>query len=296
MRPSPLQITYQRNMVSGMVVAALLSIGLAFWIITLDDQSVQTRRMESAAFTIENIIISDTSMIIHEDHPAKTILARMNPFADEHIGFLGFTNLRPRKDMPILPLNPPLVMTTDPEQATEAFPEVTSFSLTPGDDTGIYIPYGYILDPSRIASLSKNTDSRFVDHPCTVLTKVDPQYPYVAQDAGKEGQVTVVVSLDDEGHMTSLPADMAQEFADRGCRIHAVQYEVSASMSRTVEVAVIKEAPPDWFFAANLLKVISEWRFDPWVVDGTPVSSFMTISYQYRLSGSSGYQIFQSLR
>ena len=117
---------------------------------------------------------------------------------------------------------------------------------------------------------------RPVDKPPTVSFSVEPCYPYVARDAGKEGVVVILIPLDVYGR-TSLFSRAEKDSLMLLC--------YSIKRLDSFHVAIIEGYPDDWFFVSNLLKVIPRWRFLPSVIMGKPVRSTITIKYAYVLSG-----------
>jgi TonB family protein len=78
---------------------------------------------------------------------------------------------------------------------------------------------------------------------------VDPRYPPAARAGGRQGTVVLEAVLGEAGCVRS--------------------------------VTILKGATADMDLAA--LRAVSEWRYTPTLVDGVPVSVFMTVTVNYRL-------------
>jgi hypothetical protein len=110
-----------------------------------------------------------------------------------------------------------------------------------------------------------------------VLVKQDPEYPMVARKARKEGEVKILVYVDEHGVLTPFPSEIV-----RDKRVKPLQYVIDGH-PQTLEYCVISEEPRDWFFAKNLIKVLPVWRFAPKTAMGAPVGDFLVIGYKYCL-------------
>jgi hypothetical protein len=145
---------------------------------------------------------------------------------------------------------------------------------------GAYVPddgdYLYMIEPAVEP----------VNRPCNVFEKVDPKYPIVAIDAQKEGEVVVIIPLDADGNKTVFPIGIAQEFEADGYRVYLRKYKVYGYQKRIFNVAVVYEEPTDWFFASNLLKAVSQWKFTPTIENGMAVASYISIRCYYCLGNN----------
>ena len=109
----------------------------------------------------------------------------------------------------------------------------------------------------------------------TVVRKTDPEYPRVADDAGKEGRVSILVYVDEYGELARFPSDIA-----KNSRVKLLEFETDG-YKQTMEYCVVVEQPQGWFFAKNLLKVLPTWRFLPEVHQGVPSGDFLVVTYHY---------------
>ena len=141
-----------------------------------------------------------------------------------------------------------------------------------GGEKGLFLPEDYttasLLLPPEVVRPPANRD---ID----VVYKLDPEYPFVARDAGKEGGITVLVYIDSTGELSTFPPWIAGE------GIQTLEYTVG-NRTKVFNYAV-KEDPPDWFFAQNFIKVLRTWVFAPRIVDGNPVNSLLRIKYRFCL-------------
>jgi hypothetical protein len=109
------------------------------------------------------------------------------------------------------------------------------------------------------------------------MNRVDPEYPFVALDAGREGEVIILLYVDVNG----LPAKFPSWLQGDNIGVYSFQthgIEHSANFA-------IKEEPKGWFFGANLLKVLPQWSFAPRIENGQPVNSLLRIRYRFCLGG-----------
>lgn len=280
---------YQINMLWGQVCVlgftSLLVIALTVSEY-LTGSTKQKRR-----FIKSPLVLQDGTQVSREDKKTLNTLATLNPYARQHEGFLGFKDLRPSKTGSILPLPVPPITINQLSVEIPPSDVYPSFSIEEGNDTGFFIPRDVEIVDANLFSKKIKNDQQVVNHPCSVLTKVDPEYPYVAREKNKEGTVAVIVPIDPSGYIGTLSEDILQDFKARGYRIVTVEYQLVSGIKKKGDVVVALEEPADWFFAANLVKVLSNWTFAPWIENGVPVKSFMTIGYQFRLcKEEGGYQ------
>jgi protein TonB len=89
-----------------------------------------------------------------------------------------------------------------------------------------------------------------IDTPATVIKQVAPYYPELAQKAGIEGNVFVLVHVDTAGMPTKV--------------------EIYKSDNEVLNQSALEAA--------------KQWRFSPAKVDGHPVEVIVTIPIRYRLA------------
>lgn len=277
MRPSELQIRYQQNMLFGLGISLLLSLGFALWVWSLDGRA----DLNGAPTTLPNLVIPDRDLVEHSDEPAMISFGGMNPYETAHDGFLGFVNLRPEPLAPEPTRERPDVYVQD--LAPLPVNSTPSFSIVAGDEPGLFLPEDYnsaneYLPPENIRTpLTRDVQ---------VLHKLDPEYPWVAREAGKEGVITVLIYVDSTGALSIFPSWVG------GDGIQKLEYRVAGE--RKLFNYAVKEDPPDWFFAHNFIKVLSSWSFAPRVENGRPVSSLLRIKYRFCLGqGCIRYELEQ---
>lgn len=265
---------YQRNMlVAQLIVVVLVSVVTAAFIASDRPADVSRHHIR----VVESPVVIHDSSVVQRDstRSARRIASPLNPYAHRHEGFLGFINLRPEPSMSILAEAPKVPAITAPD--FEPNDSIVSFSLVEGSDTGVFIPENVdFWSPGKAPSLQVV--------PGEVLAKVDPEYPPYALSAQKEGEVTVELSVTENGKIGNLPPGMEQEYANRGYRVSTVQYVVNGTI-HTGTVA-IHEDPPGYWFASNLLKVLGKWTFQPLVENGAVVPSVMVVNYTFCLTDS----------
>lgn len=277
MRPSEQQIRYQRNMLIGLIMAVALSLGFGVWVRSLDGPAL----MINSLLTLPNLVILDHELVEHSDEPARLAVGGMNPYSNAHDGFLGFVNLRPEPLAPELIAKRPVVYIQD--FAPMSDDSAPSFSTIAGTEQGLFLPEEY---STANAHLPPEDIRPPVTRQIQVLYKLDPEYPWVAREAGKEGLVVVLVYVDSTGGLSTFPSWVEGE------GIQTLRYTVAGR--RKVLNYAVKEDPPDWFFAHNLLKVLSNWMFSPRVENGRAVNSMLLIKFRFCLGqGCIRYELEQ---
>lgn len=253
MTVSRLKTTYQKNMLIGQSVSVLIMLFIC--LIFCDLGSVYN--------SIRGIII--TPVIIetpdkqksHVNIPRKTLVGGRTP--EMKSGFLGFDvnfKIIPEASTRNLSIPSPTVYLPDRPVIQ---PDSVSFSPIEGDLMGEFYADGY----DYIFRHEKRAES--LERDVIVLEKTDPEYPFVAQERGVEGEVIVLVYIDSNGKLSSFPVE-----SDNG----GVQ---------TLEYYVVREFPGDWFFAQNLIEVLPQWKFGPRLENGDPTGGFLKIKYSYVL-------------
>ncbi len=265
--PSDLQIYYQRNLFYALLITILCALFSAGYLAFLKPNINQP------------VSIIPANLIFHDNEPAsqsepiqaKHLLREFNPYNSQHNGFLGFVDIEIDQyvSQPIISSRPvPEVENISISSDDMIF----SFSIIEGDDTGIYFPSeGDLTFASRFSGIDYDPISREVQ----VIHDVEPEYPWVANDAGKEGEVIFLVYIDSLGNLSS--------FQDRvsGDDIEMFQYMDNGNI-RDASFAY-REEPQGWYFAQNFIKVLPEWKFSPKIVHGKPVGSFLRIKQYYCL-------------
>lgn len=254
--------------------------------------SWQSAPKSTTPTTFQNIYVQDHAVMTPPSaSPTKRNVGGRMRLTQGFHGQFGI-KLRIIPDGPVVPVPavpPPKVYTQ--ELAPDIVDSDISISDLDEGVTGAYIP------EDGVYSFEDNVDTPTepINRPSTVLTKVDPEYPRVAEDAGKEGQVVFILPIDAAGYKSVFPDDLSRDFEKRGYRVQTLEYEVAGGVKREFDVVIAKEEPADWFFASNLLRVISQWTFTPWIEDSKPVSAFMTIRYRYCLAENcSQYESIQN--
>ena len=82
------------------------------------------------------------------------------------------------------------------------------------------------------------------------LVKIQPKYPREALKEGKTGFVTVKLTVDEKGRVTS---------------------------------AIIEEANPPKIFDAAVIQAVLKWKFKPRVIDGVPVKQVGLTTIEFNL-------------
>ncbi|MCP4684077.1 MAG: hypothetical protein GY867_01395 [bacterium] len=278
-RPSHLQTYYQRNMLIGLCVSALLACGAGVYLSTL--QALPGQTIPELACDLQPYDKTDSSQTEPgSDGPGS---GGFNPYAEQHQGFMGFATLYPRQNVPIPAVTRIPSYDLSPD-APESDATLLSYSPFEGDQTGLYVPDG--IGFAGAVGAVRRTEP--LNRDIVVVRKVDPEYPYVARMAGKEGQLIVLVYLDSLGRLSEFPPWVSGEGK---CTL---KYRV-AGRRMTADYAY-SEDPTDWFFAPNFLRVLPEWRFAPRIENGRPVSSLLRIRYSFCLGLDCGTFRLETLR
>jgi len=129
----------------------------------------------------------------------------------------------------------------------------------------------FLADPSSSPKPASNLD-------IAVVTQVDPEYPFVAREAGKQGKASILVYVDTDGVVGPYPAGTTSS----RYKIRTNCFTVD-SKSRLYDYVIADEFPRHWFFAENLLKVLPQWRFRPRIISGQPTGNYLLITYHFCL-------------
>jgi len=269
MRPSELQMYYQWNMLIGLCIATLLSIGCGVALYVLDGQGAD-QTFDNGVVTV--VTTRDTSTVADGNQVVGYVAGSLNPYATQHQGFLGFVNLRPEQSLLEPIALPPPIFSDD--MGPDGLYDTAIWSLSPDEsaDTGVHIP----LNVDFIASQYDDEPApALVNRGVRVAVRVDPEYPFVAKDTDKEGEITILIYIDSTGELTTFP-DWIQ-----GEGIQTLEFTVNGR-DKSINYAV-REDPPGWYFADNFLKVLPQWKFSPRIENSRPVPALLRIKYYFCL-------------
>ncbi len=241
----------------------------------------QSTPASTSQLSFQDIYVQDHAMMT----PISVLPTKRNVGgrAQQSDGFVGQFGIKlriiPDGQVAPVPKTPPPKVYAQELAPVLIDPNVSISDLDEGK-AGVYVPE----DALYSFELKERAPEEPINRPCSVLTKVDPEYPRVAEDASKEGQVVLILPIDASGNKSIFPDDLSRDFAKRGYRVRTLKYEVAGGIEREFNVVIAREEPADWFFASNLLKVIPQWTFTPWIENSRPVSAFLTIRYDYCLA------------
>ncbi len=278
-RPSHLQTYYQRNMLIGLCVSVLAASGAGVYLSTL--QALPGQTIPELACDLHLYAKTDSSRTNSESVEPGS--GGFNPYAEQHQGFMGFATLYPRSIVPIAAKIHIPSYDLSPD-APEDDAALLSYSPFEGSSDGVYIPDG--IGYAQAGGPAFRTEP--LNRDIVVVRMVDPEYPYVARMAGKEGQLVVLVYLDSLGRLSEFPPWVAGEGK---CEL---EYGVE-DRPVTADYAYTED-PPDWFFVENFLKVLPEWRFAPRLENGRPVRALLRIRYSFCLGLDCGTFRLETLR
>ncbi len=263
-RPSDLQIQYQRNMLIAqfcLMTCAVIT-GLFLSLPSSDSKSII-----SQVHSVQNLHLSE-NVNMSEPIAAKLSFV-IKEYTGQLSGFLGFVNLNPIKDISQAITIVPPIYKTDSEIDIPDESQL-SFSIDEGDDVGIYIPDGteFLYNKKTVIKLT-GPFNRNVQ----VLKRIKPQYPLVARNGRKEGEISTLVYIDSEGFLSTFP----DWISDEG--VETIEYIINGQ-SHIAQYAYIEE-PEGWFFAEKFLQVLFDWRFSPKIEDGKAVGSLLRIKSNF---------------
>lgn len=275
-QPSDLQIFYQRNMLYGLLLASGLAVLVAVYIAALDTPRSPTHYRA----------------VVWTEHPARQeelLTASSSPSLISPLGvrpasldgFLGFRNIRPTGDVPVPGASPESVEL--PTGTLEvAFSDATIGGIGDFDGGLDYLPVNAAIMSEPVTEPGRQSVNRDI----LVVNRVDPEYPWVAREEGKEGEIIVLVYLDSTGNLSTFPDWIT------GNGIRTLEYTVDGRTA-LAEYA-LSERPEGWYFASNFLKVLPHWRFAPCIENGRPVASLLRIKYTFCLGiNCSKYELQQ---
>ncbi|MFZ2541771.1 MAG: hypothetical protein WAW75_08360 [Gallionella sp.] len=195
-------------------------------------------------------------------------LDMLNPYRGRHEGFQGFVNIRPVPEL-VIPLPLPQDKKAH-ELAQLDEKDLPSDPVMAGSDT-VVTP----IDHSEAGFIpaTKEPQQELLTRDVQVLNRVDPEYPFVAREAYKEGKINVLVYIDSLGNLTTFPDWIAGE------TIKTLTFKLDGSIIKFNYA--IKEDPQDWFFGKNFLEVLPKWKFIPGIKEGKPVNTLLNIKYTF---------------
>jgi hypothetical protein len=237
--------------------------------------------MSGPALEVDYIpsIAGDSRRAGHNE--ADTTIGGLNPYAGRHKGFRGFVNLRPVPDHGLLPSPPP------PEPTAPPKPErVWSLSqlAASGDQGGGFLRDHY---QALLGSAGRVSAPVRFNRPVKVLHRVNPEYPEVARAMETEGEITILVYIDERGNVSEFPEWLFGE----GVRSMTFRTEGGA---RTIDYA-LSEDPPGWGFGEAFFEVFPLWEFGPRLERGKAVASVLCIKYNFCLGINCSRLMVQSI-
>lgn len=263
---------YQRNMMWGQAIALLVVLIFVLFM-TLLSQAPD----EPSHSIFNDVRVNDPALLTpSQSKPARRNVSSRAQSVGEFHGQFG-VKIKIIPDYEALPspiAKPPKIYALD--TTPYLIDEEISISEFDTGAYGAYVPYDG--DYSYMPATAEP-----VNRPCDVLTKIDPDYPAVAIDARKEGEVLIIIPLDADGNKTIFSADIAQDFEAGGYHVYSRKFKVYGNQKKMFEAVIAFEEPTDWFFAGNLLKVLSQWTFTPTIENGMAVASYISIRCTYCL-------------
>jgi len=259
-RPSRLQTTYQRNLMIGMLTTIALVVIPCSAIIYFEDKG------NVAVEVVSNSLIGAPTTF--EFEAAGSNVGMVLPPGSPRSGFLGFVggNVRIVSEWTA-------VTTAEFRSGVSAYdlsPEVgePSLSATDGWGSGSFLSGGPPLSGYKPMSLNAE-----------IIVTEEPEYPWVALEARKEGTVIFVLQIGKTGELA--PFSVRALRTDRS----AVNMEVYVDGTNDeLLVLFLDEDPEGWFFRDKVEDVVFRWVFVPAVEEDVPVSRFVEVTYRFCLT------------
>jgi len=256
MEVNRLKVTYQRNMLIGQMVAVVLAVISAALVVS--SESPDKVRVGYP---------NGTSQMMPRGEPydrpmGVAPLTLLHHSDTTHLPF--FASFRIIRDGEVSPLHDFHYSVFDDRETMCYKPSIDEASW-PGigvnDGEGSGFPAGSYGDewfPGERRPPSFNQEAK-------LLMDVEPEYPLVARSEWIEGEVTVLVFVDARGELRPFPVTTAEG-------------------NRYIDTFfVVRETPSGWYFSDAVKEVLPQWKFLPRIEDGTPVQSFMKITYHFCL-------------
>ncbi|KAA3631294.1 MAG: hypothetical protein DWP97_13395 [Calditrichaeota bacterium] len=266
------RVAYQRKFVCGWIFLLVLSGAFSWWAYSYKLNQTENENELNRSEIVINESTKPTDTIL----PAKTSLALWTPYKD-HEGFAGYNGYKIVEESYIPNINHlQIQQSVVSYQSQVQFADVISYSPIEGDELGLYLPKlvetDFFEQNDRI-----NNDLEF-----KVLRKIDPEYPMVALDAGKEGKVSILVYVNEYGLLSSFPDNLINSRDERIITYHISKHDSEYDF----QYIIVKEEPKDWFFADNLLEILPKWKFQPQVENGLAIPEFVIITYDFCLGSN----------
>ncbi len=251
MRVHRLKETYQPNMLIGQIVTIVFCAALALYIKITDSADNQ-----KVAFFVNQL----TGRLDARDLEAHGTTVDDPPAGLQVSSPLGIgVQLEPVRRN-VLPTRACDQYSSHPDNLP--LPEPGNLSSSPfGSVSG---PLGSGFSDSD--SSSEAHTQRVMAALIRVLYQQEPEYPPSALRAKVEGEVEVLVYVDNTGRTAVFPRT-----DDNG-------------LTHWVTSHVISVTPRDWFFEEAAVKVLSRWRFMPRIESGRPVGSYLKIRFWFCIS------------
>lgn len=259
-----LKRNYQRNLIFAnvSVLALVVLIVGAIWLKDwLDDQDMVTIPLRNTDSSIHVIIVNMTP-----PKPVKRHVTAPKPEQPKDLGVLDKIQVTPDAPDPA-PFDSTKVFTD--RAAPHDQGTIQSYSdLVSDTGTGII--------PSAYQPPDTTPDGPSI-MPCSVLIATEPEYPYFARAKGKEGEVVIIICIDESGKLSLFPEDLIEVQRENRRSVEKLRVILDGNEQLfTVEkmtgkdkngqklqfnYVVTKEQPDGWFFARKLEEVLPKWEF-----------------------------------
>jgi len=265
MRVSRLKTTYQRNILISQGIVLFLS-GVAFcWLSQLGPPTEVSELYE----------LSNQKVIRQwvEGRPTVSSTSANVPSGPgSGIARSGREVTYPRMGNPVVISNG-LSAVNQLRRSSSFSIEDSSFLSGAIDDDGTYFAGPNYEDDGYFGTavygmfdLPEERSSELLSQPVRLVVSCDPDYPLIAADAGKEGEVEFLVLIDSTGR----PALFWHQQDD--------------GLVQMIDHLLLREEPPDWFFAQKAWESIETCQFSPRVEDGRAVSTMVRLTCYFCLS------------
>ena len=267
MRPNRLQVTYRRNILLANATVCVLA-GIGSWLALLPGHP-ETVRFTPARTSIDvrqEAELSSSSGPGHQRRPNEM----------QRDGFLGFVRLDKQfVGTPAVDLLPqPAGDTREPAPSPLDFnPSEESVNLS-------YEPEAVAADAAYASPSQPEAERWAANLDIDIVSKTDPEYPFVAREADKQGRVSILIYVGEDGKVSAFPEGTTAH----NYTIQSREFTVDGRRNRFDYVIALEE-PDGWYFSDNLLKVLPSWVFRPEIRNGHTVSDFLIVTYSFCLGG-----------
>ncbi|MEK7569894.1 MAG: hypothetical protein AAB515_00405 [Patescibacteria group bacterium] len=270
-----MKTAYQPNLLKAMLGVACIVTAATFWLFLRNNQT--SERMVS--IRIKNAHVRPSAFTAPETKPTQKNIGGGTRNKELRGQFGENVRVIPETPAPTIArqLKTPVHTLVDIAVTPDTNISVSDLEEA---DIGKYVPeaeYVYEAPPPETTVVEPTVVQ------CSVVEYVEPEYPMFAKENGKEGVAKLIVFVDTLGNLTLFPEEIMSKLKDT-LEVKTMTAKIDGEKHR-FNYVVDYEDPPDFFFAANVAKVLKEWRFRPAARNGSPINSLLVVSHAFCLTG-----------